>query len=69
MDGLLCREQVAQSRDHYDEIRALGAGFVVGAGPVLRYQHLDDHTTDHAPMREMLAALEAAQEERNVPTA
>ncbi len=35
----------------------LGATFVVGPGPVVRYQHRDVHTSDHAPMEEILAAL------------
>lgn len=38
----------------------LGASFVVGPGPALRYEHRDAHTADHAPMHEILAALEAA---------
>ena len=35
----------------------LGATFVVGAGPVVKYQHYDAHTADHAPMDEIFAAL------------
>ncbi len=35
----------------------LGATFVVGPGPVVRYEHRDAHTADHAPMQEILAAL------------
>lgn len=37
----------------------LGATFVVGPGPVVHYQHYDEHTADHAPMREVLTALRA----------
>ncbi len=35
----------------------LGATFVVGAGPVVKYQHYDAHTADHAPLDEIFAAL------------
>lgn len=35
----------------------LGATFVLGPGPVLRYAHRDAHTADHAPLQEVLAAL------------
>ena len=35
----------------------LGATFVVGPGPVVRYEHLDELPSDHAPLDEVLAAL------------
>ncbi len=35
----------------------LGATFVVGPGPQIRYTHRDAHTADHAPTGEVLAAL------------
>ncbi len=35
----------------------LGGTFVVGPGPVVRYEHRDAHTADHAPIEEILAAL------------
>ena len=35
----------------------LGATFVLGPGPVLRYEHRDAHTADHAPVDAILAAL------------
>jgi peroxiredoxin len=37
----------------------LGATFVIGPGDVLRYEHLDDHVGDHAPLDEILQALRA----------
>lgn len=38
-------------------VTQLGATFVVGPGPQVRYEHLDDHSADHAPLDEVLAAL------------
>ena len=35
----------------------LGATFVLGPGAVIRYQHRDAHTADHAPIEAILAAL------------
>ena len=35
----------------------LGATFVIGPGPVVRYEHLDDLPSDHALMEEVLGAL------------
>lgn len=35
----------------------LGATFVVGPGPTLRYEHRDAHTADHAPMEDIFNAL------------
>ncbi len=37
----------------------LGATFVVGPGPLVRYEHVDAHTADHAPIPDVLAALPA----------
>lgn len=37
----------------------LGATFVVGPGETVRYEHVDTHTADHAPLDEVLAALSA----------
>lgn len=37
--------------------RQLGATFVIGPGDVVRYEHLDDDVSDHAPVDEVLAAL------------
>ncbi len=34
-----------------------GATFVVGPGARVRYEHVDDHSADHAPLEEVLAAL------------
>lgn len=36
----------------------LGATFVVGPGDRVRYSHRDAHTADHAPLDEVLAALD-----------
>ncbi len=35
----------------------LGATFVLGPGEVVRYEHVDAHTADHAPIDEVIAAL------------
>lgn len=35
----------------------LGATFVIAAGGVLRYEHRDAHTADHAPIDAIVAAL------------
>ena len=37
----------------------LGATFIVGPGPTVRYQHHDAHTADHAPMEAIFSALGA----------
>ena len=41
-------------------VNQLGATFVVGPGPVVRYEHVDVHTADHASVDEVLAALPSA---------
>jgi peroxiredoxin len=38
-------------------VTQLGATFVVGPGNEVRYEHLDSHSADHAPLDEVLAAL------------
>jgi peroxiredoxin len=38
-------------------VNQLGATFVIGPGSKLRYEHLDEHTADHAPLEDVLAAL------------
>jgi hypothetical protein len=35
----------------------LGATFVVGPGDRVRYEHIDRHSADHAPLDEVIAAL------------
>ena len=37
--------------------RQLGATFVIGPGNVVRYEHLDDDVSDHAPVEDVLGAL------------
>jgi peroxiredoxin len=37
----------------------LGATFVVGPGDRVRYEHVDEHTADHAPLDDVFAALRA----------
>lgn len=39
-------------------ITQLGATFVIGSGGTVRYEHLDTDSTDHAPLDEVLAALD-----------
>lgn len=41
-------------------VNQLGATFVVGPGPMLRYAHVDAHTADHAPIPDVLDALRAS---------
>jgi peroxiredoxin len=38
-------------------VTQLGATFVIGPGPKVRYEHVDDHSADHAPIDDVLAAL------------
>jgi peroxiredoxin len=37
--------------------KQLGATFVIGPGDVVRYEHLDDDVSDHAPVDEVIAAI------------
>jgi peroxiredoxin len=39
-------------------VTQLGATFVVGPGPTVRYEHVDVHSADHAPLGDVLAAVE-----------
>jgi peroxiredoxin len=41
-------------------VTQLGATFVVGPGDVVRYEHLDVDSSDHAPPTEVVAALPEA---------
>jgi peroxiredoxin len=38
-------------------VTQLGATFVVGPGEQVRYEHIDEHSADHAPVDEILAVL------------
>ena len=38
-------------------VNQLGATFVIGPGPTVEYEHLDDDSTDHAPLDAVLDAL------------
>jgi peroxiredoxin len=38
-------------------VNQLGATFVIGPGSQIRYEHVDAHTADHAPLSDVLAAL------------
>jgi peroxiredoxin len=38
-------------------VNQLGATFVLGPGSNIRYEHVDIHTADHAPLDEVLAAV------------
>jgi hypothetical protein len=38
-------------------VTQLGATFVVGPGERVRYQHIDVHSADHAPLDQIRAAL------------
>jgi hypothetical protein len=36
-------------------VNQLGATFVIGPGPVVHYEHIDDDSTDHAPLEDVIA--------------
>ena len=36
-------------------VNQLGATFVIGPGPAVHYEHLDDDSTDHAPLEDVIA--------------
>ena len=38
-------------------VTQLGGTFVIGPGEQVRYEHVDDHSADHAPLDDVLAAL------------
>jgi peroxiredoxin len=38
-------------------VRQLGATFVIAPGDTVRYEHLDDDSTDHAPVHDVVAAV------------
>jgi peroxiredoxin len=38
-------------------VTQLGATFVVGPGEQVRYEHIDEHSADHAPLDDVLAAV------------
>ena len=41
-------------------VNQLGATFVIGPGPTVHYEHMDDDSTDHAPLDDVLEAMAAA---------
>jgi peroxiredoxin len=53
------RARVAGHRIHKAgrRVTQLGATFVIGPGDEVRFEHLDDHSADHAPLDDVLAAL------------
>lgn len=38
-------------------VTQLGATFVLGPGDRVRYEHIDEHSADHAPLDEVLASF------------
>lgn len=38
-------------------VNQLGASFVIGPGPTVHYEHIDDDSTDHAPLADVLAVV------------
>jgi peroxiredoxin len=38
-------------------VTQLGATFVIGPGSEVRYEHLDEHSADHASLEDVLAAI------------
>lgn len=45
-----------------ERITQLGATFVIGPGPTLRYQHYDSDASDHAPLDDVIAALSMSED-------
>jgi peroxiredoxin len=45
----------------------LGATFVLGPGDTVLYEHIDDHSADHAPLEDVIAALGNAAERTGGP--
>jgi hypothetical protein len=41
-------------------VNQLGATFVLGPGSAVHYEHIDDDSTDHAPLEDVLDAMAAA---------
>ena len=41
-------------------VTQLGATFVIGPGDVVHYEHLDDHSADHAPLDDVLSSIPTA---------
>jgi peroxiredoxin len=42
-------------------VNQLGATFVLGPGSNIRYEHVDIHTADHAPLDDVLAAVRSTK--------
>lgn len=40
-------------------VNQLGATFIIGPGPTVHYDHIDDDSTDHAPLDDVFAAMRA----------
>jgi hypothetical protein len=38
-------------------VTQLGATYVIGPGSTVRYEHIDEHSADHAPLADMLKAV------------
>ena len=55
------RARAAGHRIHKSgrRVTQLGATFVIGPGDELRYQHIDEHSADHAALDDVLAAVAA----------
>jgi peroxiredoxin len=53
------RARAAGHRIHHagKRVTQLGATFVLGPGSTVRYEHIDGHSADHAPVEEVLATL------------
>jgi hypothetical protein len=43
-------------------VMQLGASFVIGPGAAVHYEHLDAHSSEHAPIDEILAAIPRREE-------
>jgi len=54
------REAGHRIRKAGSRVTQLGATFVVGPGATVRYSYLDEHSADHAPIDDVIAALGVA---------
>ena len=55
--AIRARREGFRIRKSGTRVTQLGATFVIGPGPLVRYAHVDAHTADHAPLAEVLAAV------------
>jgi peroxiredoxin len=57
MAGIRARRAGHRQRKMGTRPFQMGATFVIGPGPVVRYEHLDRDPSDHAPLDQVISAL------------